>query len=99
SQSYVPSTTYCSRFNRRRYSDVWNQRLETIAEVCDGDIVMTKNSQVHVLESGSARRENDSDARLDAFGCFRAGLTTNIHALDDAEGPPRSFQHLAGTTS
>ena len=93
-ERYGPPTTCYNRFVRWRKAGVWDRLLRAVSEACDGDIVMIDST---LCPRASARGHGKKGARDDGgMGRSRGGLTSELHALVDAEGRPVAPRLTAG---
>ncbi len=93
SEHYGPRTMLFNRFTRWRAAKVWDRLLEAKSRAYHVDIVLTDSSCARVHQHEVAGKKGPADP---CMGRSRGGLTTQIHALVNAEGQPVRLILTAG---
>jgi len=81
---YGPRTTCYNRFVRWRRAGVWDRTMEVLAAAPDATVQMIDTSVVRVHQHGACVAGTGEQH----MGRSRGGLTSKVHAVVDANGPP-----------
>jgi transposase len=89
---YGPRTTCYNRFVRWRRAGVWGRIMDSLTAAHDAAVQMIDTSIVRVHHRAACIARN----RSQSMGRSRAGLTSKIHAVVDANGLPVRLGLTAG---
>lgn len=93
-ERYGPRTTCYNRFVRWRKAGVWDRLMDAISAAHDSAIQMIDSTSIRAHQQ-AATAKGGADHFL---GRSRGGLTTKIHVVVDAQGPPIRLGLTAGQT-
>lgn len=93
-ERYGPRTTCYNRFVRWRKAGVWDRLMDAISAAHDSAIQMIDSTSIRAHQQ-AATAKGGPDHFL---GRSRGGLTTKIHVVVDAQGPPIRLGLTAGQT-
>jgi transposase len=92
--AFGPYTTCYNRFVRWRRAGVWSRIIEALAAAHDAAVQMIDTSIVRVHQHGACIKRNQRQL----MGRSRGGLTSQIHAVVDANGLPVRLALTRGET-